>query len=71
MPAAVGVALGLDGVRYAFRGLRLLTGRLPPLAAIGPMLDAARSRFAKRTGKDVTALLGFDPLAALRALLQR
>jgi hypothetical protein len=71
MPAAVGVALGFDGVRYAFRGLRLLTGRLPPLAAIGPMLDAARSRFAKRTGKDVTALLGFDPLAALRALLQR
>src|SRR5580692_2627065 len=50
MPAAVGVALGLDGVRYAFRGLRLLTGRLPPLAAIGPMIDAARSRVARSTG---------------------
>jgi hypothetical protein len=35
------------------------------------MLEAARAHIAKRTGKDVGALLGFDPLAALRALLQR
>ena len=71
MPAAVGLALGFDGARYALQGLKLLTGRLGPLAAIGPMLDAARSRVARRTGKDVGVLLGFDPLAALRALLQR
>ena len=71
MPAAVGVALGFDGARYAFEGLRMLTGRIAPLAALGPMLDAARAQIAKRTGKDVGALLGFDPLAALRALLQR
>jgi len=71
MPAAVGLALGFDGARYALQGLKLLTGRIPPFAVVGPMLDAARSRVAKRTGKDVGALLGFDPLAALRALLQR
>jgi len=71
MPAAVGVALGFDGTRYALRGLRAWTGRIAPFAAVGPLLDAARARAAKLTGKDVTGLLGFDPLAALRALLQR
>jgi hypothetical protein len=71
MPAAVGLALGIDGARYALQGLKVLTNRIAPLAAIGPMLDAARSRVARTTGKDVGALLGFDPLAALRALLQR
>jgi hypothetical protein len=48
-----------------------LTERIAPLAALGPMVDAARARVAKVTGKDVGALLGFDPLAALRALLER
>jgi hypothetical protein len=71
MPAAVGLALGVDGARYALEGLKLLTGRIAPFAAIGPMIDAARSRVARTTGKDVGALLGFNPLAALRALLQR
>ena len=71
MPVAVGVGLGIDGVRYALQGLRVLTGRIAPIAALGPMVDAARARIAKVTGKDVGALLGFDPLAALRALLER
>jgi hypothetical protein len=71
MPTAVGVALGYDGARYALEGLKLLTGRIPPFAAIGPMLEATRARIARTTGKDVGALLGFNPLAALRALLQR
>jgi hypothetical protein len=71
IPAAVGMALGFDGARYALRGLIALTGRVAPIAAIGPMVDAARARIAKLTGKDVGALLGFDPLAALRSLLER
>jgi hypothetical protein len=71
MPVAVGVGLGVDGMRYAMRGLRVLTERIAPLAGLGPALDAARARVAKITGKDVGALLGFDPLAALRALLER
>ena len=48
-----------------------MTERIAPLAGLGPMVDAARARVAKVTGKDVGALLGFDPLAALRALLER
>jgi hypothetical protein len=68
---AVGVAIGFDGARYALQGLRILTERIAPFAAIGPMVDAARARIAKATGKDVRGLLGFDPLSALRALLER
>jgi hypothetical protein len=71
MPTAVGLALGFDGARFAFQGLRVLTGRIPPLSAIGPLLEAARTSVAKKTGKDVSGILGFDPLAALRALLER
>jgi hypothetical protein len=71
MPAAVGLAVGVDGARYALHGLWSLTGRIAPLAAIGPMLEAARARVASITGKDVGTLLGFDPLAALRSLLRR
>ena len=72
MPAAVGLAVGFDGARfYALRGLRALTGRVAPLAAIGTLLEGARARVAGLTGRDVGALLGFDPLAALRALLRR
>ncbi|MDP9034105.1 MAG: hypothetical protein M3O50_04820 [Myxococcota bacterium] len=71
MPSAVALALGFDGARYAFQGLRALSGRIGPLAAIAPLLEAARARVTKLTGKDVGAMLGFDPLAALRALLER
>jgi hypothetical protein len=71
MPVAVGVAMGFDGVHYALRGLRSLTGRITPFASMGPVVSSARSRVARATGKDVAALLGFDPLAALRQLLQR
>ncbi len=71
MPGAVGIALGFDGVRYALRGLRILTERIAPLAIVNPFLDGLRVRVAKMTGKDVSGLLGFDPLAALRALLER
>jgi hypothetical protein len=71
MPAAVAMGLGIDGIRYALRGLFTLTERVAPFAAIGPMVGAARARVAKLTGKDVGALLGFDPLAVLRSLLER
>ncbi|MGA3122399.1 MAG: hypothetical protein ABSF69_16675 [Polyangiaceae bacterium] len=71
MPVAVGVAIGFDGTHYALRGLRALTGRIAPLAVVTPWIRAARTHVARATGKDVTALLGFDPLAALRQLLDR
>jgi hypothetical protein len=71
MPLAVGIGLGVDGARYAFENLRVLTGRIGPLAALGPMIGAARTRVATITGKDVGGLLGFEPMAVLRALLER
>jgi hypothetical protein len=71
MPLAVGLGMGVDGARYAMRGLRVLTGRIGPLAALGPVAAAARARVAAMTGKDVAGLLGFDPMAVLRALLER
>jgi hypothetical protein len=71
MPVAVGLALGLDGARYALQGLIAVAGRIPPLAACAPMLAATRKRVAKATGKDVAALLGFDPLEVIRVLLER
>jgi hypothetical protein len=71
MPTAVGVGLGIDGVRYALESMRVLTERLVPVSVFTPFFDAARERVAKVTGKDVGAMLGFDPLAVLRALLER
>ena len=71
MPAGVGLALGFDGVRYAMRSLRVLTDRIVPFAVMGPLLDAARAGVAKVTGKDIALQLGFDPMAVLRALLER
>jgi hypothetical protein len=71
VPTAVGIALGFDGARYAMHALMALTARVAPSGAIAPVVDAALARVAKITGKDVAALLGFDPLEALRALLER
>jgi hypothetical protein len=71
MPLAVGIGIGFDGMRYAMKGLRVLTERVGPLQALGPMIGAARAQVATLTGKDVGGLLGFDPMAVLRALLER
>ncbi len=71
MPAAVGMALGFDGTRYVLHALRAITGRISPLAAMGPVLEGVRARVGALTGDDVSGLLGFDPLGLLRKLLQR
>jgi hypothetical protein len=71
MPLAVGVAIGFDSAHYALRGLGALTGRIPPLAPFIPWVGQARAKIADTTGKDIAALLGFDPLALLRQLLER
>jgi len=72
IPAAVGLALGLDGARYAFDRTRGLTSQIDALGVLDPLLSRVRRRLASAAGdKDLSALLGFDPLAALRALLRR
>ena len=71
-PPRSGVALGFDGARYAMEGLQ--AADRPHRAARRHRPDARRRALARRADapdKDVGALLGFDPLAALRALLQR
>ena len=71
MPVAVGVALGFDGARYALQGLRVLTERIPPLAAIGPMLDAARARVAEPPARTSARCSASIRSPRSRALLQR
>jgi hypothetical protein len=72
MPAAIGFAVGVDGAKYAFDSLRTLMKRVDPLGFLGPALRGMRERLGAAAGdKDVGRVLGFDPIATLRALLRR
>ncbi len=72
IPTAAGLALGYDAARFAYANLRVVTSRLDPLGLLEPSLVFARKRLGAVAGsKDVETVLGFDPLAALRALLRR
>ena len=66
MPLASGVALGIDGARYAFDTIRSLSPAMP--LVFEPALAALRKRAANVTDKDIAAVLGFSPLDILRAL---
>jgi hypothetical protein len=72
IPPAVGLALGVDGARLAFENLKRVTGRIAPLARLDPVLASMRARLGSAAGeKDVSSVLGFDPMHALRQLLRR
>jgi hypothetical protein len=72
IPTAVGLALGLDGVRLATENLRVITHRLDALGLFEPALARMRKRIGAVAGdKDLARVLGFDPMAVLRALLRR
>jgi hypothetical protein len=72
MPVGVRLALGADGARFAFESFRALVDRSDTLRKLDPLMASARKRLGRAAGdKDVTHTLGFDPLAALRALLRR
>jgi len=72
MPTAIGLALGFDGARYAAHSLKVLSSRIDALRFLEPTLRAARARIGAAAGdKDVGHILGFDPMAILRALLKR
>jgi hypothetical protein len=72
MPVGVRLALGADGARFAFESFRTLAGRSERLRRLEPMMARARRRLGAVAGeRDVSTTLGFDPLAALRALLRR
>jgi hypothetical protein len=71
-PPGVRLALGLDGARYAFESVRVITGRIEALRALDPVFASMRKRVGTVVGdRDVSQILGFDPMAALRALLRR
>jgi hypothetical protein len=65
--SAIALPLGLDVGRAAFAGLRGLADRFGAGAALAPFLGRAE-QFVSR---DLSALLGFDPWAALVGLFQR
>ncbi len=71
MPAAVGVALGFDSARYAWTTLRAIAPALGPLAILEPALASLRKRASVISDTDIASVLGFSPLAVLRALLRR
>jgi hypothetical protein len=72
MPVGVRLALGADGARFAFESFRTLVGRSDTLRRLEPVMAEARRRLGNVAGdRDVSSTLGFDPLAALRALLRR
>ena len=49
-----------------------MTNRLNPFGFLDPIFRVARARLGSAAGdKDVSKTLGFDPMAALRALLKR
>jgi hypothetical protein len=72
MPKAIGLAVGFDGARYAAHSMKALTSRVDVFGFLEPALRAARERAGSAAGdKGVSHILGFDPLAMLRALLKR
>lgn len=71
-PVGVRLALGADGARFAFESFRALAGRSETLRKLDPLMAIAREKLGAVAGdRDVSSTLGFDPLAALRALLRR
>jgi hypothetical protein len=72
MPPSIGLAVGFDGARFAYEGLRAVTARIDLLGLVDPTLQRARKQLGKMAGdRDLSGILGFDPLEALRRLLHR
>lgn len=71
-PVGIRLAIGADGARFAFESFRALVGKSDALRLLDPYMEKARKRLGTAAGdRDVSSTLGFDPLAALRALLRR
>jgi hypothetical protein len=71
-PAAVGVALGIDGARYAVESLRTFTNRVDKFGLLDPLLAGMRKRVSTVLGdQDLSLVLGFSPMDVLRLLLRR
>lgn len=72
MPVGIRLALGADGARFAIESFRAIAGQSSTVRKLEPFMAHARKRLGDAVGdRDVSSTLGFDPLAALRALLRR
>ena len=71
MPLAVGLALGVDGARFAMSALRSVAPVQSPFALIEPALASLRKRTLGAAEKDIASVLGFDPFEVLRALRRK
>lgn len=72
MPVGIRLALGADGARFAFESFRTLVGKSDAFKRFEPFMGLAREHLGRAAGdRDVSQVLGFDPLAVLRALLRR
>ena len=68
MPPAIALALGVDGARFAAEKI----GKLPAVKRFEPLFSLVRDKLGAAAGdSDLSHVLGFDPLEALRALLAR
>lgn len=68
MPPAIALALGVDGARLAAEKL----GKLPAIQRFQPFFSLVRDTLEDAAGdSDVSQMLGFNPLEALRTLLAR
>jgi hypothetical protein len=70
MSTAMALGLGLDGLRYALRSLKTFITRVAPLGPLAPLLARARGSTGA-SEKALAAQIGFNPMAILRALLER
>lgn len=72
MPTGIAIALGFDGVRVVAENVRAMTARFDVFGLVTPALNMMKDKLGSAAGvRDVENALGFDPLAALRALLRR
>lgn len=72
MPVGIRIALGADGARFAFDSVRSLFGRSEVFRLFEPYAETVWKRVGSVASEhDVSRVLGFDPLEALRALLRR
>ncbi len=72
VPAAIGLALGVDAARLAFDKAKVVASRVDFFGMLDPLAAMMRKRLGSAAGdRDVSKVLGFDPMAALRSLLRR
>lgn len=69
VPLALAIPLGIDAGWAALSALRAIAERMDPIGIVNPSLEALRQ--VRRGDRDMASVLGFEPLALLRKMLER